>query len=316
MYHFRPFHNADPPALVEIWNQQPRQRGLVQPVGVVELEQLIFAKQYFDRQGLIVAVRDGRPAGFVHAGFGPDESGNRLEYDLGATCMLMVRPEEADSTLAGDLLAQSEEFLRGRGARVLYGGCIRPLDPFYLGLYGGSELPGVLDSDARRRTLFQEHGYREIDRVRILQCGLGRFRPPVDRTQIRLRRSMQVLSVCDPRPASWWEASTWAMLQRIRFELVPQSGGESLGSACVWDIEPLASSWGVRAGGLIELKIEANQRRRGLATFLVGETLRQLHAQGISRVEVQVMQNNQAALALYKKLGFTEIDQASVLRKG
>ena len=315
MYQFRPFLNADPPALVEIWNEQPRQRGLVYPTGLVELEQLLFAKQYFEREGLIVAERDGRPVGFAHAGFGPNESGDALDYELGTTCMLMVRPDEAPSALAADLLAQSEAYMRGRGAKVLYAGCVQPLNPFYLGLYGGSELPGVLDSDEARQALYRAQGYEEIDRIVVLQCDLGRFRPPVDRRQMRLRRSMQLLATVEPRSTNWWEASKWALLQRTRFEIAPRSGGPSLASATLWDIEPLATSWGIRAGGLIELEVAEDQRRQGVATFLLSEALRQIYAQGISLVEVQVMLSNQVARALYDKLGFTEIDQGAVFRK-
>ncbi len=315
MYQFRPFHNADPPKLVEIWNQQPRQRGLVQPTRPEELEVLVFAKQYFDRHGLIVAARDRHPVGFVHAGFGPCERGKDVEPDLGVTCMLMVHPDETGSPLGGELLAQSEVYLRERGAKVLYAGGIQPLNPFYLGLYGGSEAPGVLDSDAARQQLYREHGYQEIDRVRVLQCELGRFRPPVDRAQMRLRRSMQMLLIPDPPTESWWEASTWAVLQRVRFELVPRTGGAAVASATFWDIEPLATSWGLRAAGLVELEVEPSERRQGLATFLLAEALRQLHAQGIALVEAQVMQSNAAAQGLYNKLGFTEIDQGAVLRK-
>ena len=48
---------------------------------------------------------------------------------------------------------------------MLYGGAVWPLDPFYLGLYGGSGLPGVLDSDTVARELYRLHGYDPIDRT-------------------------------------------------------------------------------------------------------------------------------------------------------
>jgi ribosomal protein S18 acetylase RimI-like enzyme len=80
-------------------------------------------------------------------------------------------------------------------------------------------------------------------------------------------------------------------------------------------MEPLASSWGVQAVGMVELITAENLRRQGLATFLVGEALRQLHAYGISRCQVQAMESNSAALGLYNKLGFEAIEQGVVLRK-
>ena len=35
------------------------------------VEAAVFSKPYFDRQGVIVAVDEGRVVGFAHAGFGP-----------------------------------------------------------------------------------------------------------------------------------------------------------------------------------------------------------------------------------------------------
>jgi hypothetical protein len=88
VYRLRPFRNSDPPHLAEIWRSQPPQRGLLQPVTPPLLEMGVFSKMAFDRQGLIVAERDGKPIGFVHASFGPDEAGRRLDTSLGTTQVL------------------------------------------------------------------------------------------------------------------------------------------------------------------------------------------------------------------------------------
>ena len=71
----------------------------------------------------------------------------------------------------------------------------------------------------------------------------------------------------------------------------------------------------MHAVGLIDLETAPAHRRLGLATFLIGEALRQLHAHGVMRCQVQTMEQNAAALGLYKKLGFQEVDQGIVLRK-
>jgi ribosomal protein S18 acetylase RimI-like enzyme len=80
-------------------------------------------------------------------------------------------------------------------------------------------------------------------------------------------------------------------------------------------MEPLARSWGVRAAGLVQVNIDPTMRRQGLATQLLGETMRQLRSQGVSLAEVQAMQRNTAALGLYTKLGFREVEQGIVFRK-
>ncbi len=280
------------------------------------------SKLGFDREGLIVAESDGQPVGFVHAAFGPTDDGTQISNDMGVIAMLMVRHGaglDDRVALAEELLARGEAFLRERGAKVLYAGGIKPLNLFYLGLYGGSELPGILESSGELQSLLRDHDYREIDRVVVVDCDLSRFRPPVSRQQMQLRRRWTIEVRYDPPVASWWEAMTVGVLDRIRFELMPR-GGQSASSgpaasATFWNLEPLAGCWGVRAAGLIDVEVAAEHRQQGFATCLVAEALRALHAEGTTLVEAQTMAQNTAALAMYARLGFVEADQGVVLRK-
>lgn len=312
---YRPFLNSDPPALAEIWHSHPPTRGLIQSTTPAVLERLVFSKPYFDRQGFIVAEEDGQAIGFVHAGFGCCDDGSALSTQCGATCMLMVAPHVDRAEIAVELLAQSENYLQRGGATTLYGGSTYPVDPFYQGLYGGSELSGVLASDAPWVQLFLDAGYREAERYSILQRKLTGFRPPVNRQQMQLRRRYNIESQQDPPEPDWWRACTYGQTDRTQFTLCPRDGTTASGSVTFWDMEPLASSWGIHAAGLIQLEIEPSLRRQGLATFLVGESLRQIGAVGVTLAEVHIMQSNEAALGLYKKLGFEQIDQGIMLRK-
>lgn len=285
------------------------------PINAGMLEELVYCKPYFDPHGLIVATRDEQVVGFVHAGFGPHDDAPATDTELGVTCMLMVHPQEATSRLTAELLAQSEEYQRLRGAKVLYAGGIHPLNPFYLGLYGGSELPGVLVTDTDRHDAYRDAGYEEIDRVLVLHRDLGSFRPVVDRRQLQLRRQMQFAETPDPPCACWWDAHTIGRKESTRYSIARSFEDGPLAMATFWNMEPLASSWGLRAAGLRDLAVEANHRRIGLATCLLGDTFRQLILQGVQLVEAQVMQGNLPARALYEKLGFIEVDQGVVLRK-
>ena len=64
----------------------------MQPMSVALLEMFVLSKPYFDRQGLILAVDDGQPVGFAHAGFGPGPTGDSLSTDIGVICMLATQP--------------------------------------------------------------------------------------------------------------------------------------------------------------------------------------------------------------------------------
>jgi GNAT superfamily N-acetyltransferase len=312
---YRPFRNNDPPALAEIWRGQAPLRGLYQPMSPSVLEQFVFSKVYFDHHDLLVAEDDHRVVGFAHAGFGPNDARTGLCTNVGVICMVMTAPIDGRHDIAAGLVKRVEERLTEAGATVVYGGGTRRLDPFYLGLYGGSELPGVLASDKATLDVYRSLGYQEIDRCVILQRELAAFRPLVDRRQMMVRRSHNVEAIYDPPAANWWEACTIGQTDQTLFELMPRAGGPSSGHAHFWELQPISHSWGVRASGLYHIEVPETLWRQGLATHLVGEALRQLHEQGISLVEVQLMQHQAAALDLFRKLEFREVEQGVVFRK-
>jgi ribosomal protein S18 acetylase RimI-like enzyme len=82
-----------------------------------------------------------------------------------------------------------------------------------------------------------------------------------------------------------------------------------------WEMQPIASGWGVHAFGLLDLRIEPAKQQSGVATFLMCEALRQLMLAGASLVEVHVPCDNSAALGLFQKLGFNQVDRGVVFRK-
>jgi GNAT superfamily N-acetyltransferase len=315
MLSYRTFRNTDPPVLTAIWRSRSGQRELMGPVSADLFEQLVFAKLYFDYAGLIVAREDDRPVGFAHAAFGPDAAESHVSTELGVTCMVIVRPDCAEAEVASGLLGRCEQYLRQRGAKVLYGGGIRPLNPFYLGLYGGSELPGVLDCDLVAQQLYTSHGYREIDRTLILQRDLCDFQAVIDRGQMQIRRQMIVEMTMDFPTRTWWEACTLGEFELTRFELVPRGGGPAVARATFRGMEPVGTVGSSRAAGLIELGVDEPLRHRGLAVFLLSEAFRQFLRQGIMLVETQVMQSNVPALATYEKLGFRQVGHGTVFRK-
>ncbi len=175
-------------------------------------------------------------------------------------------------------------------------------------------MPGVLKSDEKAVALFTAHGYRQIDGVVVFERDLAGFRPPVERKLLQVRRRYSLEATFDPPAANWWDACTYGQTDRTRFVL--RAGqNEPVSSVTFWDMEPLAQTWGVPAVGLVQLFTVESARRQGLSTFLIGEALRQLHAHGVARCQVQCMKQNTAAQELYRKLGFKEIDEGLVLRK-
>ena len=176
MVDYRTFRNDDPPRLAALWNEVFTGRGAVRLRTAAPLERYLYAKPYFDREGLIVAERDGRPVGFAHAGFGPNDDQSALSTDMGTTYMLMLHRDAQDDALADELLARAEAYLRDRGSKVIYCGGIRPLDAFYLGLYGGSELPGVLATHAAMIDATRRGGYRDPESQAFIESWFGKLK--------------------------------------------------------------------------------------------------------------------------------------------
>jgi GNAT superfamily N-acetyltransferase len=314
MLTYHTFRNTDPPVLTDIWRSRANEPGRVATVTTDLLELLIFSKPYFDYQGLIVARDEGRAVGFVHAGFGADEEEDGVSTEMGTTCMILVRPDCDEQAVAGGLLERSEAYLRASGAQVIYGGAIRPLNAFYLGLYGGSELPGVLGTDYVAKQAFTSHGYREIDRTLLFERDVSSFEAVVDRRQMQIRRQMVAEVVVDFPTQSWWDACTLGNFDLTRFQLVPKTGGTPVATATFRTMELNVTSR-PESIGLIDVWVEESSRRRGLAMFLLSEAFRQFLREGIKRVEVRAMQHNLPAHMMYRKLGFQQTGEGSVYRK-
>src|SRR5205085_1976644 len=123
--HYRTFRNDDPPHLAEIWNAAFTGRGTVRLRHSSPLETYVLAKPYFDPAGLIVAVVDGQPVGFAHAGFRANDTESALARDAGVTCVIGVHPAHRRRGIGAELLRHCEAYLTGHGAQALYAGPMR-----------------------------------------------------------------------------------------------------------------------------------------------------------------------------------------------
>ena len=314
MIDYRAFRNGDPPALWRLWQGHPP-RGVYRPVITPFLfDHCVLSKSYFDRAGLIVAIDGNTPIGFAHAGFGPNADGSALDTQVGTTSCVCLEPHAERTEIARQLLARTEAYLHGRGARQLHFGPLHPVDPFYVGLMDVSGSPGVLASDGDTLALLAEQGYRELDRHLILRRTLNDFRAPMDRQQAQLKRNFTVEFIQDPPAKTWWEAATLGQLERTLFTVQKRGGVATIASASFWDA-PHFGPPTLQATGLLSLNIPADAARDGLGVMLLGEALKTLQTQGSTVVETQIRREDSRSAELLFRLGFQEIDQAIVLAK-
>jgi len=311
---FRCFRNDDPPKLADAWRSADLGPSAMQPMTSALLESSVFSKPYFDREGLIVAVEDGRTVGFAHAALGPNADHSAIDTSVGATLLVVVVPHAEQERIGAGLLVRCEDFLRRRGATTLLGGGSAEMRSFYLGLYGGADLPGILDSSPGMQAVFRGAGYAEAERIGVLRRLLTGFRPPVNRLQLAIRRSTTLRVIDEPARRTWWEAATTTGIALRRYEL--RGTGEALlGSASFWDMQPLAAAWGVSAAGLMHVGIEGDRRRQGLAYYLVAEALHDLAQEGVTLAETHVLETNGPAMQLFTKLGFEMAGCGTLFRR-
>src|SRR5262249_35289649 len=135
------------------------------------------------------------------------------------------------------------------------------------------------------------------------------------RQQLQIRRHTVFESIPDPPTTSWWQACLFEPLDRTRGVLMSRGSCEPVASVNFWNMETMVGAWGVHAVGIVDLEVLVPKRRTGLARYLLGEALRQLQSQGVSLAETHVPVDNGPALALFRRLGFNEVDQSVFYRK-
>ncbi len=315
MIHYRTFRNDDPPGLVKVWNEAFPGRGAVPLPTASALEEYVFAKPYFDPAGLVVALEDGQHVGFAHAGFGPNPDQSSLSTRNGVLCAVGVRPSHQRRGIGTELLRRCEAYLSGRGAATLYAGPMRPLNPFYLGLYGGSESAGFLASDAAADPFLQRHGYLRHEAGLVFQ---RRLEGPINVTDPRflaVRRRFELVAQPRKGAATWWQECVLGPIELLDVLLREKANGQVAARAAAWEMLGFCQRWGAPAVGIIDLEVRESLRRQGLAKFVLVHLLRHVQEQFFSLVEVQANERNEAALRLYRGLGFEQVDTGRVYRK-
>jgi ribosomal protein S18 acetylase RimI-like enzyme len=313
--HYRGFRNTDPPGLMEVWNDAFPQRGAVRLRTSSPLERHVFAKLYFDPAGLLIAEEAGQCVGFAHAGFGADPRAAALSAEAGTTCLLGVRATHRRRGIGTELLRRSEAYLRQRGAVKLHAGAMPPLNPFYLGVYGGSELPGILASDSLADPFLARNGYRVSRTVHVLQRRLTQALKVVDPRFATLRPRYDLGEDPRARLATWWSECVFGLVEPLEFYLADKSTGERVARALVWEMEGFNYRWGHPSVGLTDFAVRPELRRKGLGKFFASLLLRRIQEQYYEIVEVQVPEGDAPARGLLRGLGFEQVDTGRLFER-
>lgn len=317
MIEYRPFRNPDPPLLADVWNASlaGSRTVLIQPHSTGLLEYFTMAKPYFDPAGLIFAIDEGRPVGFVHAGFGPGAPGSYWpDTSTGVICALGVIPSHRRQGVGGELLRRAEKYLRSRGATEILAGPCRPVNPFTFGLYGGSDSAGFLASDGLARPFFEHKGYAVTQTIGVFQRALQRAFMPSDPRFLGLQPCYEIVGAPYSR-AGFYRECVLGPIEAVEYRLREKQSGEVAARVILWDMATFGFAWGETAVGLIDLDVTPELRRQGMAKFLLAHVLAHLHQQTFDRFEACVDLNDAAAVSLLRGLLFDQVETGHCYRR-
>lgn len=316
MVHYRGFRNTDPPQLVEIWNESFTSRGIARLRHPSIIERFVTSKPYFDAEGLIVAEEDGKRIGFVHAGFGPNPRETNISKHQGDICLIAVRQTHQRHGIGSELLERGEAYLRKQGAQTLFAGLMRPLTPFYFGIYGGAGLPGILLTEKAAAPFLDSHRYRPVETTLVFQRYLDKPVNIADGRFAALRRKFDVRIVPRIPVTSWWQECMLGLVEPVEFRLEEKQTGKLAARALAWEMESFSWTWNVPSVGLFEMNVRDDMRRQGLGKFLLAQVLRYLQDQYFGLAEIHTPEANQPLTNLYRSCGFEQADAGRLYKKG
>ncbi|MCE9529858.1 MAG: GNAT family N-acetyltransferase [Planctomycetes bacterium] len=288
MIEYRSFRNIDPPHLVTVWNEALPNRGAFTLRNATPFDQWVYSKPYFDPDGLIIACQDGIPVGFCHAGFGPNEEQSALDHSLGVISMIATRIALRRQHVGSELLLRGEDYLRLRGAKELYAGGMKPINPFYFGLYGGSNSPGFLESDPAMRPFFEARGYQTARRCLVFHRKLDHPLNVVDTRFTSLRKRFEVQVLPRSRVGTWWQECMIGQLEQFEFRLDEKATGQVAARALYWEMEGYGWRWNTPSIGIMDIQVRNDLRRQGVGKYLLVQLLRYLQEQYFGIAEVMI----------------------------
>ena len=119
---------------------------------------------------------------------------------------------------------------------------------------------------------------------------------PMEERDVSAVAALEKACFSDP----WSEGSVRSELDNpLSLWLVAEKGGEIagyIGSQSVLD-----------AADMMNVAVAPGSRRGGIAEALIGSLIAQLDANGVRSLSLEVRVSNDAARALYEKLGFSEV---------
>lgn len=315
MFQIRPFRNTDLQGIVAAWNELFPFPNVAVPISTAEYDMLVLSRPYFEAKALLVAesTQTHKIIGFVHCGFGPDEPDQfcrKLDRDLGALALICT---PTDLTVAESLVRSGVSYLKSAGAKVIYAGGRYPLNPFYWGLYGGSEFSGILDTQVGLQQTLLKNGFQATARTDLFEFDLGKPGPRHFKNSI-LKRECRIQVIEDETPEGNWTSLALEPFYPLRIQVLEKNSEKEIASTTLWPMTLYGRRDGASRIGMVEVVVEESYRRKGFGRLLVMEAIKCAADLSFDRLCVQTDSSNAAASTLYDACGFDRSGNATLFR--
>lgn len=300
----RCYRNTDAQALCEAFNAHYRAVGLPYALSPLSLELCVLAKPYFAPEHLLVAEQGDQIVGFVQIGFEPDQTLESIDPSLGVVSALCVTAHEGAAETASQLLSAAERTAKRLGAAQLRFCPPAPAAPYFAGLSPGDAMIGVPDLDTRQFSWLAGAGWQPRDRVAYWSLDLGSFHPPIDRTQIQIRRMAHVDRLLDEPMLPWYVASVLGHTEQIAFQLTTRSTRTVSADCVVWMIGQELLPQRDLIAHLWPLDVQVCAQSEDHVVFLLAEACRQLREDRIGEVSTISREREADISHVLERVGF------------
>jgi hypothetical protein len=323
----RSFLNVDTPSLAKIWFSHHHAYSSRSDCTVVAWDLGVLAKPFFRSDELLVA-EDPKEGivGFIH--FGRNPEARSLGKDAGILHRLCVRPGEDEDAIASELLSQGLQRMANESLKRCVGLGAFHDSIFYIGIAEGDGFLGVHSSDVRLLRWMQNQGFRPLQATECWELSLARFKLPMDRVQIAVRRNSIVSQILAVSQSNWWQNVVYGHCDLAGYHLATKSHPHLELTVNIWTPEafvPGVESWMARwiipeiaSASAAGKQISPENSTGDLVEYwicLLSECIRLLQNERKQKVQAVIDPSCSAHVQILQRLGFATRHHGMVMSR-
>ena len=312
----RSFLNTDTQNLAKLWHDHHAAFHSKSACPVSVWDQCILSKPFFKSSSLVLATNNDRvPVGFIHSGFASNADGSDVSDSFAILHKICITPNQDEDQIAKALIEHALMGLKEQNAKSCTALGTTEQNAFYLGVGEGDNLMGVVAKDVRTQRWLSQAGFAPTRPTECWELDLLSFRPPMDRTQIGIRRTCTVGRLLDEDTHEWWLSSVLGHCEQIRFNLVLRSPPKVENEIMFWFPDPTILGVDSSVVRLWLPMVPEAEDARERFVYLMAESLRQLQQERRRAVRTFASADQQRSVTLLQRLGFRSVEHGLVFAR-